>query len=417
MMLRQIRRSAVMYITLLASSTLVAVIGLSALSAVRIERRAAEDGYDAVQARLNARAGVELAILWVDNNPNWRTTYTNGAWSADLNFGGSKTVGVEGYDLSDADLSDSPSDPLVLVGVGKSGNAVHKTAVTLNPLFPPISALTSALHADGGIVILGTATVNSDHVVSSNGNVTAVLATVNADVSAAGGIFGITYNGSNQIGITALEMPPSDAFDYYTTNGTEIPVTSLPFSGGGYRIENVAIGPASNPYGAANAMGIYYMNCKGARLTITNARIISTLVILNAASGLTVEGSVSWTTPNNTLPALMTDVDLTLNMSSAALANAGTLDLGMAGVSIGDPMFEDGATLESAIRGLVYTTGMASIGNDTTINGVMIVGLTATLDGLSTFNFDRSFYDDPPPGFTSTPVMEVVPGSWRRWVE
>jgi Tfp pilus assembly protein PilX len=74
----QLRRGSV-YLIVLATSMMVTVIGLSALFAVRVQRRNAEITQDRAEALLCAQSAVELGLLKIQN-PNWRDSEPNGIW-------------------------------------------------------------------------------------------------------------------------------------------------------------------------------------------------------------------------------------------------------------------------------------------------------------------------------------------------
>jgi Tfp pilus assembly protein PilX len=58
----------------LVMAMLVTIIGLAAVSAVRLQTRAAQRASDDVVARACALSAVELGLLHVEQDPNWRTT-------------------------------------------------------------------------------------------------------------------------------------------------------------------------------------------------------------------------------------------------------------------------------------------------------------------------------------------------------
>jgi len=140
------RRGAAIYIAVLGTAMLVALLGLSALLAKRVERRLAQDARDTAEARLYAQAAVEMGLLRIKNNSAWRTSFPNGVWEANQPIG-SGTYTLQGVDPTDADLIDSADDPVVFTGIGVKGQATQKTQVTLVPYEPPLEALNTCLHA------------------------------------------------------------------------------------------------------------------------------------------------------------------------------------------------------------------------------------------------------------------------------
>lgn len=208
-------------------SLVVSLLGLAAINRSRIQRRVLEGAADATAARLHAQSAVRIGMLQIEQDPNWRFNHPHGTWAADVAIGqGSYTL--EGLDPSDSNLSDSPSDPLVLVGTGKQGRSVHKVQITLSPVHRGYSSLKAAIHA-GDDVSINSATVTCDQVLSANDSVSANSSSVNCDVEAVGSISGSTYYGDIEAGIPPRELPDlSTVFDYYRANATEISLSSIP---------------------------------------------------------------------------------------------------------------------------------------------------------------------------------------------
>ena len=80
----------------------------------------------------------------------------------------------------------------------------------------------------------------------------------------------------------------------------------------------------------------------------------------------------------------------------------------------------------SLIKGLVYASGdvnATSSWSTIAIHGIMIVGNTLNIKPSSSggsvtdITYDRSYYDNPPPGFSSAPTMVISPGTWRQTVD
>lgn len=220
------RRGSV-YVAVLGTALIVSVLGLSALMIQRIQRKADQQAAHVVEARLYADAALRIGMLRIENDPEWRFNYPNGAWETDVPIGDG-TYTLEGIDPSDGDLSDRATDPLVLIGHGKKGTAVQKVQITLLPEYRGYSCLESAMHS-GLDVLFNSATVQCDQTISADQNVTATSSAVYSDVAAAIAVSGSTYYGATEEGIQTRDFPTvADAFDYYLTNGTYIDKDSLP---------------------------------------------------------------------------------------------------------------------------------------------------------------------------------------------
>src|SRR6476660_9435485 len=104
-----LRRQGGVYIAVLGSAMIIALLGLCALIGQRIQNRLVSASTDIRQAQLNANTAVELALLSMKQDTNWRTTYSNGNWFTNRSTGiGSCTVNV--VDPIDATLSGGADD-------------------------------------------------------------------------------------------------------------------------------------------------------------------------------------------------------------------------------------------------------------------------------------------------------------------
>ncbi len=222
-------RTGGVYIAVLGTSLIVALLGLSALLGQRIQNRMLVAAADTRQAQLNANAAVELALLTMKQDVNWRTTYSNGNWfTGRATSAGTCSLNVT--DPIDSTLSNGPDDPVVVLGVGYSGKAEQRVEVTVDPRRDPFSCLRSAI-ATGGAINLSADTLRTNGLISAN-DIDATASQVYGTVEAVT-VSGSTYNGATtQIDSTKRPTMPDWAtvFDYYRTNGTEINIGSLPTS-------------------------------------------------------------------------------------------------------------------------------------------------------------------------------------------
>ncbi len=127
------RQSGSIYIMVLGASLLVALIGVSSLMAVRVQRRAVTITADKIQARELARSGIDRVMLSAKLNlfnSMWRTMLTDGSYENKAFAGG--TFSVTGIDPIDGDLTNSNDDPVLLASVGVYGEAKYILQVTIN---------------------------------------------------------------------------------------------------------------------------------------------------------------------------------------------------------------------------------------------------------------------------------------------
>src|SRR5437899_2527869 len=72
------RRRGSAYVMVLAISLLVSVIGVAAMSSLRVQIRATANTNDCEEARLDAQSGIELGRYLINNDSSWRTNLTSG---------------------------------------------------------------------------------------------------------------------------------------------------------------------------------------------------------------------------------------------------------------------------------------------------------------------------------------------------
>lgn len=430
------RRKAISYILVLGTIMVVTVIGLSAITTMRIRWRSSKNSADFIQTRLFAQSAIDLGMLYIENNPNWRQQKPNGLWVDRVPIGNG-FYSLIAIDPNDGILNNAEMDAVIMTGIGLKDQARYKLQITLQPILVPISSLASSLHA-GNDLVFNDVTVTSDHIISANDTVRETNSTIDADVEAVNAINGTGYTKLKTIGIVPREMPDTaTVFEFYKTNGTWIPLSMIPTLSGVKTIANNVIGPKHNPYGGTNLLGIYVIDCGGQPFQIHNSRIVGTLVLLNAGNGSAVYDSVNWEPAVPNYPALLVEGGMNFVYLDTPLAEADVFtSLNPPDVPYND--VEDTDTTDiypSVIKGLIYVS--SNVGTDTgtipvnyrqnihvTIRGALIVGnvfsfvnpvsqKTSTLD----LTYDRIYHDNPPPGFMNPPRMIIAEGSWRQVVD
>ncbi len=411
------------YVALLCAALIVSVIGLSALSAVRVRRIGAEGTNDLAAARFCAQSAIEMGFHWIDDDPGWRDKWPNGAWAANVPIGDG-TFTLEGTDPDGLPLNNSTYDPLVLTGTGVKGAARYKLQVKLLPVGGGLTCLEVSLHANNDL-IFDTALVSGNQIISANNSVTATSSEIYVDVEAVNAISGGAYGGTRTVGITPRTMPdPATVFDDYIANGTAINYDDLPAPSGSAEIVAVVISPNSNPYGTqqTNPEGIYVIDCMGGDIAIQRCRIVGTLVLLNGGSSSAIMGEVNWEPAVGNYPALLVGGNMRVQMNGS-----GTLQEALAGVNYNPPgtPYEDVEdddivdTYPSVIKGLVYISGDVVTQSSPVFDGVVVVGNTLSTMSSSVLDltYQPTFLNDPPPGFGGQPLMVLAPASWRQVVD
>ncbi len=418
------RRRSAGYLLVLGAAMLLTVIGYASIMTARINTRMVTGTNDWAEAGALAIAAAELAPLLLLGDA-WRDNIQNGV-AVEFEFGGG-TASIIYVDEVDGDFSTGPYDPIRAYGMATVGDAVRVRSVQLTPnVTVPLSSLEVAVHCSGGVS--GTlASITSNQTISTEGSLTGFLFNVNADVEYMGTAVGPTVSGTLTKTLTARGMPdPESVFQFYINNGTSIPVSALPVSGGNPTIEAVALTSRYNPFtGEVNQSGIYVIDCEGQAVKIKDARLNATLVLLNAPdSGLSdkcaVLGQVSWQPAIPNYPALL--VQGHLDFSFEGGTQLSELSLGV-NLNLGEGSQQvlnvdlDGS-YPSRIKGLIYASSDVSVlSENAKIQGVLLSGGSIDISSAaeSTIDYSNRFYRDPPPGFGAGPYEPVV-GTWR-WDE
>lgn len=203
------------------------MLGLSALLVSRVQRTAHEQLANTTAARLHAQAALRLGMLEIERDPNWRFSFDSESWFSNRTLA-EGTCSLTVIDPTDGDISDAAADPLVMTGIGRVGQAVHRTEITIAPLYRGYDCLRSAMHS-GDDVHFQNANVTADHTISANDDITAEYSYVSASVSAGDGVSGWTFSGMTEEDADSRDLPSSaEVLRYYQENGTEISVSDLP---------------------------------------------------------------------------------------------------------------------------------------------------------------------------------------------
>ncbi len=395
----------------LGATTAVVVIGLAAVTALRIQRRNVSNTMDFVEARVYAQSAIDLGMRIIISDDTWRGSYANGPWTVDAPIGRG-TYSLDVVDPVDGDFTDNPGDSVFLTGTGKIGDARYRLNATVLAELSPLSCLEASLHT-GNDLSFTNAVVFGDQIISANDSVSESGSTVNPNVEAVNAINGSGYTGTTTPGITARSMPdPATVFDYYVDNGTSITVP-------GYLIENKLLSPTSNPYGPTDPQGIYVVDCQSQVFTIVNTRIVGTLVLLSAGTGSQIKPAVNLEPAVSDFPVLLVEGSFTVDTGSQPLSEPLT---GINFNPTGTPYntAEDGDiddTYPAVVNGLVYVSVDLATNNDAAFQGVVIVGNTFTGAGNVTVNYGSDYLANPPRGFTEPPKMLISQGSWKQLVD
>jgi hypothetical protein len=400
------------YLHVLASSLLISVIGLGALSAVRVQMRSARLDRDCAQARLCAVSAVELGLLHVRQDPQWRQTWSSGVWMQDQPLGSGRFT-LEGVDPRDNVLDSSPYDPLVLTGTGTAGIARHKARVTLVPVIQPLEALNTCLHASGQIHVMPSKTITVVGApLSTNGQLTNT-GTIHGNAEVQNIVASGTITGTLTAPAPAKPLPDASTLAWYVARATTVPYAST--------VEKAVLTPGYNPLGPTDPNGLYIIDTSGRDLTIKNLRVHGTLVVLAANKTVIVDDAVFLQNYRSDFPVLLVHGNLVLKYKSAegplSEATCGTNfnPVGAPYEGVWDEDMDDAYPNE--IHGLIHVMGSLILEQTARVVGAVICEGDITCAEANTIVHDLSLYACPPLGYTFVERTAITPNSWRQVVD
>jgi hypothetical protein len=408
-------RRGTVYVLVLISAMIVAIIGLVGVTVVRQDLARSEISAEAARASVYAQSAVELGLTELRQNSSWRTTLSNGGTVFTRSIGrGSASLMIT--DPADADLADSATESFVLRGTGASGSARQMVEVTIIPSLPPLPALACTL-TSGNTIAFSNARVKATAPIWAAGAITAASSTIVAETRSAGNITGSTYTGTRTNGAAAPSLPDRAAVvAAYASVGTSISFSSL----AGGTLQRVAISPTRNPLGSTNAQGVYVIDSGGQDLTIRDCRIVGTLLVRNAAT-VTLAGSVLLQSTSASMPALIVDGHVDVQLSASDLSEGSLLT----NFNPTNAAYEGTTDLDtsdfypSQIQGLVAIGGNLTIQSAGTLNvvGPVIVNGKAIIEGAAVLTDDADCATSPATGFTDAPTYRFDDATWRRAVD
>lgn len=402
------RRRASIYILVLGCALIVTVIGLSAVTSVRLRQRSLSGGRDFATARWGAQSAVDLGMQMIEDDPDWRTNLGDGLWIDGLSLG-EGTLSLRATDPDDGDLADNSGASLELTGIGRCDSAQYNLEVTLVSPLLPLPLLACAAHAGRDFGIDWTVPVQADGAPLS-ANVDLVnWGYVDGDVEADYVYTYFSIDGDITTNAPPRDLPASTVFDQYVDLATAMPNP--------WTISRVVIGPGYNPYGSGNAEGIYFIDTGGNDLWIEGARIEGTLVIDTHGATVHVSRDVLAQPARPEFPVLIVDGHLSLGLRSYS-----QLDEDDWGTNYNPPAvpYEGQSDTKlndsypSELRGLVHATGTISIQRETLVHGLLIAHRDINCYDELHIHYDPDLYENPPLGYTMFGPPEVVPGSWRQ---
>lgn len=373
---RNTSRRGSVYLLVLAAGVVLTSMGIAGLALLRVQRAAGERDDGAQRARLAAQSAMEAGVGVIAADPagtSWRVAQNSGLLFSEMSIGDS-TCSVTISDPGGRSLSLSPSGPVVLVARASQGGANQAISATFSPVGVALPVMKSALWAGGTLSLKGT--LYADAGIGSNTSVIAAAGVVRADVTGPS-ISGTTYHGTNKIGASVV-MPSPRLIDEWVARATSIPFAALP-SG---KIDKVVLAGGTNPFTTSvNSAGIYAIDCAGRDITICDARISGTLILLNPGPGSIITKSVLMEPYLRDYPALLVRGSIAISMNSSDLSES------EAGVNFNPALAPYRASTDadqsdfypSQISGITYVSGALTLRSSSTFEGVVLAGGAITM--------------------------------------
>lgn len=415
-------RRGSLYTSVLLVSLMVSMIGLASLQIAKITLRQATDMSSGPSSQILARSAIEFALLQLRADSNWRTTFTN---DTSYPTSGPITLGNGSFTFrfvdADGNLADDDSDAVRVWGIATTGETTWAESVLVLPTGSGISSLQSSLYSGGALSVSSGVCVESNQRVAAAGAiaVNSTQSLLSCKYVDAGTTITGNAAGMRSTSVAARKLPSDTAFDYYLARGTFIDIASLPTSSGAKRIGEAVLGPGVNPYGLANPEGIYVLDCKNLKLTISDSRIVGTLVILDPGADSSIADKVSIAPAISNYPSLLVRGNIKFTYQSDTFLKESSEGVNFNPVGAPDGGVTDADASDnypSLIRGLVYVTGALEAPSDgqSSVNEGVIIAGSMSFASPHRARYSPLFASSPPPGFARGNPMAIAPGTWRR---
>lgn len=400
-----------MYVAVIGCSLVITVIGVSALLAARIERRAAEGVADLSDARVYAQSAIDLGMYTILSDANWRTNKSSGTWKSNQSIGnGTYSLGV--IDPIDGIFSNSKSEPVKLTGTGilRGAKYILEATATARPV--ALKALNTCLHSGGSATVgLLKSIIVTGAPLSMNGTFNGPGAVTGNVEAGSQGVLAIV-SGTTTIPAAAKALPDVGVIDIYIGLATPIDYPGV--------IDKQLLTPGVNPWGVPNPDGVYFIDAGPNDLKIKASRIHGTLIV-RCTGGMKVilDDDVFIQNYRSDYPALIVDgaLDFMLNSASYGLReSAQTMNFNPVGspyLGVTDSDMLD--TYPNEVQGLVHVKGTLTMTLTSRVRGVIISEGNVTLNGTNEIVHQPTLYSNPPMGYV-TYTMQIASGSWRRVV-
>lgn len=423
---RQSQRGAFLYVAVLFTTLIVMISVSAALTISTANLRGETDRTDQGEALRLAESEIHRQAAILRTSSQWRSTAINDVFSdwhsltTDGSAGGNQNSQVRHrFHDSDGQLDDDPTDGVELTVHARVGNSAAAITVFLESDPKPLDLLRYSVTAADDIHFDLGGTISCERPVQvlddCRTSTSGILTTPQLECS---GSVQMTLRGD--LAASAVSLPGNDVVATYIALGTEIPLVSIPQTGGGLLIEDRLLSKTLNPFGAVDAAGIYWLDAAGNKVIISHCRFDATLAIRNA-SEIEIRGGINWNYPTSPDVILATDAPITMTGVEGILDEADRdINFNPASSpyreSLSNSTNED--TYPCELRGVVYSS------NDFTLDPLVndeqlrlcgsLIAYDLRIEGYMAVTQLNELLNNPPAGLSDPTPMRFVRGSFRR---
>jgi hypothetical protein len=405
------RRKASIYVLVVVSMTIILVAGLSGLEIARATRKSQSTLVQVGAARQAALAGLEYAMGIAENTNEWRKEVID-AGGVILNSVAlaDTSVTVTAAAPAGSSLDDGLDVPVILTASAKALDAEQRLQCELAPASVIDPILNYAIASNASILLTNTVTRSTGTFMAKD-SIQMTSAHVWADLIAGASITGSKSFRATTPNAPILDLPNTSLIDWYVARARTIGYTQMTNS------NDFILGPGVNTLGGGTSPdGIYFIDLEGKNLTLSNFRLVGTLILKNAskadiAGAMVLQpGALGW-------PTLIVESDFAITGDSPLLSeslektNFNPPSMPFEGTSDHDKSDE----YLSIIEGIVFIKGKLSLTGTNALRGSLITNDEIQIEGSLIAN--PMTFTNPPPGFVISNGFVPKSTSYKRIVQ
>jgi hypothetical protein len=417
-MARGHRRRGSVYLLVLGLGLILTVIGVTVVAVGRVSARSMNESRDWAEAQTLAFSAVERGLAQMNAATDWRKTFDGKTTQGNCGRG---SVSWRVVDEGDGSLTDGANDPCTVYATGTVGRAVCALQVHMAMVAGPLPSLKTALTAKGGVTITSGDTLTLvGGGLASNGTVTVTKnAKIAGDVQAK--ILSLnsraTLTGTRNVPGPTMTMPDSGVFAFYKNLATPVGPTSSWWWWQAY-MTNVNLNPTSNPQGAANVDGVYYIDSGGVDLYLDHCNFQGTLVVDCAPGTLYLGAGTKIDNYRADYPALIVNGDTVMNFATEGQPRPWGPQRRGGGFCHNRHYWSWFSFLwywsdPGEVLGLVHVIGDLTMQQSSGVDGCVIVEGAVSCQGNNEIDADPDLYLFPPVGYCNGPP-KPGPDAWNR---